>query len=151
MFISTLIILIIDILSKFLIKHYLAFGNISIIKNILYLTYVENTGAAWSLFDENKYMVLFLSAIIIIGIIWYIFNEKPTRIFSKAAYSFILGGALGNFVNRLFCGYVIDFIDVKIFGYNYPIFNMADIFIVLGGMLLVYDTWRCSYGSKSAR
>ena len=151
MLIFTLIILIVDIVSKLIVKHYLSLGSISIINNFLNLTYVENTGAAWSIFDNNRYIVLVLSGMIIIGIIYYIFKEKPTRLISKIAYSLVLGGALGNFINRLYYGYVIDFIDVKIFGYNYPIFNMADIFIVVGVILLIYDTWRCNYGGKSTR
>ena len=151
MLIFTLIVLIVDIVSKLIVKHYLSLGSISIISNFLNLTYVENTGAAWSIFDNNRYVVLVLSGMIIIGIIYYIFKENPTRIIVKIAYSLVLGGALGNFINRLYYGYVIDFIDVKIFEYNYPIFNMADIFIVVGVILLVYDTWRCNYGGKSTR
>ena len=151
MLILTLIILIVDIVSKLIVKHYLTLGSISIINNFLNLTYVENTGAAWSIFDNNRYIVLVLSCMIIIGIIYYIFKEKPSKIISRIAYSLVLGGALGNFINRLYYGYVIDFIDVKFFGYNYPIFNMADIFIVVGVILLIYDTWRCNYGCKSTR
>ena len=151
MLILTLIILIVDIVSKLIVKHYLTLGSISIINNFLNLKYVENTGAAWSIFDNNRYIVLVLSCMIIIGIIYYIFKEKPSKIISRIAYSLVLGGALGNFINRLYYGYVIDFIDVKFFGYNYPIFNMADIFIVVGVILLIYDTWRCNYGCKSTR
>ena len=151
MFIFTLIVLAIDIFSKLLVKHYFTFGSISIIRNFLSLSYVENTGAAWSILADNRYIVLLLSGVIIMGIIWYVYKEKPTRLLCKVAYSLILGGALGNFIDRLYYGYVIDFIDVKIFGYNYPIFNMADVFIVLGVILLIYDTWRCGRGGKSIR
>ena len=70
MLIFTLIILIVDIISKLIVKHYLSFGSISIISNFLNLTYVENTGAAWSIFDNNRYIVLVLSGMIIIGIIF---------------------------------------------------------------------------------
>lgn len=152
MFILTLILLVIDIISKLLVRHYLILdGSIPIINNFLDLTYVKNTGVAWSIFANNKYFVLILSGFIILGIGYYIYKEKPERKITKVAYSFILGGALGNFINRVYYGYVIDFIDIKIFGYNYPIFNVADIFIVVGVLLLIYDTWRWHDGDKSKR
>ena len=152
MFILTLIVLVIDIISKLIIRHYLALNeSIRIIRGFLNVTYVKNTGVAWSIFADNKYLVLMLSGLIIIGIFYYIYKEKPTRKLMKYAYALILGGALGNFINRVFYGSVIDFIDIKIFGYDYPIFNMADIFIVVGVIVLVYDTWRGENGNKSNR
>ena len=69
----------------------------------------------------------------------------------KVAFSLIVGGAIGNFVDRVFYGYVIDFIDIKIFKYDYPIFNLADSFIVIGVILLVIYTWRCENGNKGRR
>ena len=60
----------------------------------------------------------------------------------------ILGGAIGNFIDRVVYGYVIDFIDIKIFGYDYPIFNLADMFIVIGVIILIIDAWRRLYGDK---
>lgn len=149
MFSLTLIVLIIDIISKLIIKHYLTLDNsIHVIRGFFDLTYVRNTGVAWSFLDNNKYFVLILSGLIIMGIVYYIYKEKPNRKITKLAYSLILGGALGNFINRVFYGYVIDFLDFKIFGYNYPIFNMADVFIVVGVIILIYDTWRCGNGNK---
>ena len=150
MFIITFIVVLVDIISKLVVRHYLPLDNsVSIIKDFLDFTYVKNTGVAWSIFDDNKYLVLILSGVIIFGIIYYIYKEKPSKFIAKLSYSFILGGAIGNFINRIFYGYVIDFIDIKIFNYNYPVFNIADIFIVLGVMLLICDTWRCSNGKSS--
>lgn len=152
MFILTLIVLIIDIVSKLTIKHYLTLDNsIHVIRGFFDLTYVRNTGVAWSFLDNNKYFALILSGMIIMGIVYYIYKEKPIRKITKLAYSLILGGALGNFINRVFYGYVIDFLDFKIFGYNYPIFNIADVFIVVGVIILIYDTWRCGNGNKGRR
>lgn len=146
-------LIIIDIVSKLIVKKYLiVHKSIVIIKNFLNITYVKNTGAAWSIFDNNSLLVLIISGLVIGYIIYYLEKHKPSRKIEKIAYSFILAGALGNFINRLVYGYVIDFIDVKIFGYNYPIFNIADIFIVVGVLVLIIDTWRCNHdGVKSRR
>lgn len=150
--IITIVILIIDICSKIIVTKYLGLGkSVKIINNILYLTHVRNTGAAWSMFDGNKYFVLIVSALIIIGFIMYLLKNRPNNKTENIAYGFILGGALGNFINRCVKGYVTDFIDVKILNYDYPIFNLADMFIVIGVIIFVIYTWRCNNGNKSKR
>ena len=150
--IITIVILIIDICSKIIVTKYLGLGkSVKIINDILYLTHVRNTGAAWSMFDGNKYFVLIVSALIIIGFIMYLLKNQPNNKTEKIAYGFILGGALGNFINRCVKGYVTDFIDVKILKYDYPIFNLADMFIVIGVIIFVIYTWRCNNGNKSKR
>ena len=136
--IITIVILIIDICSKIIVTKYLGLGkSVKIINDILYLTHVRNTGAAWSMFDGNKYFVLIVSAVIIIGFIMYLLKNRPNNNIEKTVYGFILGGALGNFINRCVKGYVTDFIDVKILKYDYPIFNLADIAITLGTLGLI--------------
>ena len=150
--IITIIIVILDILSKMFVSKYISLGeNIKIIDNFLYFSHVRNTGAAWSILDNNGYLVLAISMIIIAFIVIYICKNKVVNKLEKIAYGFILGGAFGNFINRLIKGYVIDFIRVKIFNYDYPVFNVADIFIVLGVILFVIDTWRDNCGNKRVR
>ena len=152
MIIFTIIFLIIDILSKLIICKYISVNeNVQIIKNIFYITNVKNTGVAWSLFDNQTILVTIVSLIVIIGIIIYIKKHKPNNLIEKLSYSMIIGGAVGNLVERLIYGYVTDFIDVYIFGYNYPIFNFADTFIVIGVIMLAVYTWRCSNGNRSIR
>ena len=97
---------------------------------------------------NNKYFVIMVSLGIIIGIIYYFYKNRPQDRLEKVSYSLILGGAIGNLVNRIFNGYVIDFIDIKIFDYNYPIFNLADTFIVIGVILLIIYTWRYKDGNN---
>lgn len=150
MIILTLLFLLVDIISKIIVDKYMMVEeSIKVINNFLYITYVRNTGAAWSIFSSRSILVLFISAFIIVGIILYVYKNRPSNKIEKLAYSMILGGALGNFVDRIFNRYVIDFIDIKIFGYDYPIFNLADTFIVVGVILLMIYTWRCNNGSKS--
>lgn len=152
MIILTLIFLLLDIVSKVLVSKYIVLEkSIKIINDFFYITYVRNTGVAWSMFSSKTILVLLVSSFIILGIILYIYNNRPKNKLEKVAYSMILGGAIGNFVDRIIYGYVIDFIDIKIFGYDYPIFNLADSFIVIGVILLVIYTWRCNNGNKSNR
>lgn len=152
MIILTLIFLLLDIVSKVLVSKYIVLEkSIKIINDFFYITYVRNTGVAWSMFSSKTILVLLVSSFIILGIILYIYNNRPKNMFEKLAYSMILGGAIGNFVDRIIYGYVIDFIDIKIFGYDYPIFNLADSFIVIGVILLVIYTWRCNNGNKGNR
>ena len=146
----TLLVLMLDLVSKIVVVNYLELGeSVKLIDKFLYLTYVRNTGAAWSILANNTYIISLISLVIIIGLIWYIYNNKINSKCEKVGYALVLGGAIGNLVNRIIYGYVIDFIDVKIFNYDYPIFNLADIFIVVGVILLVIYNWRNGNGNKS--
>lgn len=150
--ILTILFLFLDIVSKLIVSKFFELGDsISVIDDFFHITYVRNTGAAWSMFSDKSYLVLILSLIIIVGIILYVYKNKGDNVLEKIAYSLILGGALGNFVDRIISGYVIDFLDFNIFGYDYPIFNLADTFIVIGVILMVVYTWRCNSGRNKGR
>lgn len=145
MILLTIIFLVIDIVSKILVSNLFdEHVSVEIIDKFFSITYVKNTGAAFSILNNNTNLVLVISGIIILGIFFYIYRNKTETKFENIVYAMILGGALGNFIDRIIYGYVIDFIDFTIFGYNYPIFNIADIFIVCGVILLMIYTWRCS-------
>lgn len=148
MIILTIVFLIIDIASKLIVSNLMdVHDSIIVVKNFFYITYVRNTGAAWSIFADKTWMLIMVSLIIITLIIGYIWKNKPRTMLEKIGYSMLLGGSIGNFLDRIIYGYVIDFFDFYIFGYNYPIFNMADTFIVVGVILLVIYTWRCKDGN----
>ncbi len=149
MWIMTIVFIIIDLISKYIIDKYLTLNeSIKIIKGFLNITYVRNTGVAFSMFNDSKYFILIISTLIIIGIIYYVYKNKSQNKLETIGYSLVLGGAIGNLIDRIFKGYVIDFIDVKIFSYDYPIFNLADTFIVVGVLLLIVCAWRCKNGNK---
>lgn len=142
MIILIIIFFIIDLVSKLIISNVLSvYESIPVIKNFFNITYVNNTGVAWSMFAGNRILLVIISLFIIISIIMYIRKKELNKI-ERISYAMILGGAIGNLVNRLFLGYVIDFLDFNIFGYDYPIFNLADTFIVIGVILLLIGTWR---------
>lgn len=128
-YIIGIIILIIDQLSKILIID----KNISIIPNFLKFNYTQNTGGAFGIGRIN--IILIISILIIIGIIVFLIKEKKKNT-NYIPFVLILSGSIGNLIDRLFRGYVIDFIDINIF--NFPNFNIADISIVFGVIVLLY-------------
>ena len=139
----TLVVILLDMVSKYIVSRLLIVNeSVMIIKNFFNITYVRNTGAAFSIFSENTFLVMVISFMIIMGIILYISKNKPSNKIDKISYSLILGGAIGNFIDRVIYGYVRDFIEIDIFGWDYPIFNLADVFVVVGVILLVIATWR---------
>ena len=152
MIILTLVFLIIDVVSKLVVSNLMDVNDsLMIIKDFFYITYVRNTGAAWSIFAGETLGLVVVSLIIISLIVYYILKNKPKTTIEKVGYSMVLGGAIGNLIDRVVYGYVIDFFDLYIFGYDYPIFNLADSFILVGVVLLMIHTWRWKDGNESNR
>ena len=133
----TLITLVIDQTSKYLfLINMKEFESIPIINNFFNVTFMKNTGAAFSFLEGNVPLIIIVTSIIIIFILRYIKITNPKRQ-EKIFYSLIIGGAFGNLIDRIVHGYVIDFLDFNLFGYNYPVFNIADISIVVGIFSLI--------------
>lgn len=141
--ILSIIFLIIDQITKILVVNSLVPGeNIEIIKNIFSIIYTNNTGAAFSIL-LGKRIFLIVVAVLIIGVLlYYIKRNKIEKKIDIIALSFIIGGSLGNLIDRIIRGYVIDFISLKLGNYNFPIFNIADILIVIGVFLLLLSSRR---------
>ena len=123
-----------DLLFKYLVSTYLT--TVNIIDNFFSLTYVLNDGAAFSLFASRTYLLILIALICLFFIIYELKNNLDDRILS-IGYSLALAGLLGNFLDRLIDGYIIDYLSFKILGYNYPIFNFADILIVVGIVIVI--------------
>lgn len=136
--ILSLIFLIIDQITKILVIKILPLsGSIEIIKNFFYIIPTNNTGAAFSIL-LGKRIFLIVVAILIIGILlYYIKKNKVDGKLNIIAFSLIIGGSLGNLIDRIVRGYVVDFISIKLGSYNFPIFNIADTLIVVGVFLLL--------------
>lgn len=128
----TMLIVVIDQISKELINIYLRLNeSIKIINNFFYITNVHNEGAAWSILSGNTLILIIITFISIYLI------HKYTKEY-KGIFKYILyGGIIGNLIDRIFYGYVRDFIDFRIFNYNYPVFNISDICIFIGIFILV--------------
>jgi signal peptidase II len=136
--ISPLAILI-DQLTKMLANNSLSSGiRQTIIDGFFYLTLVYNRGAAWSILSGNRWFLVLVSAAATVGFIAYYLkrlnNSKPILLLGL---SLIIGGTFGNLIDRALYGQVIDFLDFIIIGYNYPVFNFADTFLVMGMGLLI--------------
>lgn len=137
--IFTLCLLGIDQLSKYWIINNMEKGQSQeIINNFFSITSHRNKGAAWGILENNQ--IFFIVATIIFFIILIYYANKFKHILTKFdifSFSLLSGGALGNFVDRIYRKEVVDFLDFNIFGYNYPIFNLADCFICIGVFLIL--------------
>ena len=131
------IIILIDQISKGLIDKFLRLGeSIKVIDKFFYITNVNNSGAAWGMLPKQTNLLIILTVVVVIILFQYIksFNKNGKNIL---AFGLLFGGILGNFIDRLFVGYVKDFLELNIFGYNFPIFNFSDMCIVVGAILLI--------------
>ena len=136
-YIIGIITLLLDIISKVIITNTLKLKqSIKIINHFFYITYTKNTGVAFSLLEGSKLFIITATIIILIVLIKHINNKYINKV-EQIAYGLIIGGALGNLIDRIIYGSVIDFIDFRIFNYNYPIFNIADSAIVIGVIILI--------------
>lgn len=136
--IIVLITIFVDQFSK-----YLAFINlrnkepIVLIENFLQLNYVENSGAAWGIMKDQTFLLIAITIIVVAILGIYVRSNTTLTIPTLVSISLVAGGAIGNLIDRINMGYVIDFIDVKFGTYNFPVFNFADIFIVSGVILMM--------------
>jgi len=137
----SILLLLIDQISKVLVVKLIDINSsIELIKNFFYLTYTHNTGAAFSILMGKRIFLILIAVVILIAIFNYLRKNKIESKVEKIAFSLVIGGSIGNLLDRIVRGYVIDFLDFKIFGYNFPIFNLADTFIVIGVFLLLIIT-----------
>ncbi len=137
-YIIMLLVLIVDQLTKFLVPVNL---NIKIIKNFFYLTYTQNFGAAWGIFSGDVLILIVVSMVALLVINRYLLTSDINKL-DVISFGLLMGGILGNLCDRLFRGYVVDFLNFYIFNYDYPVFNIADIGVVLGIFLMFISVWR---------
>ena len=134
------ILIIIDQLLKHLVTNNMSlYESIDVIPNFLSITYVENDCGAFSIFSGNTWFFIIVSLFALIFIIRTIIIDNNMSRIDVLIYTLILSGLIGNLIDRIFYGKVIDYIDFKIFSYNAPIFNFADICIVFGAFILIYN------------
>lgn len=131
------VFLAIDQITKIVIETFLAPGDvIRVIDNFFSITCVYNTGAAFSILEGRVWFLTILSLVILV-IILKMSKEFVENVRNEWAFGLLIGGIFGNLSDRLFLGSVRDFLKFRIFGYNFPVFNVADMCIVIGIGLLV--------------
>ena len=133
--------IIVDQLTKFLVVKYMTLGqSISVIDNFLYITSHRNEGAAWGIL-QGKMIFFYVVTLVVIGlvILWIRKLDIKKEKLLVIALSLILGGALGNFIDRVMYQHVVDFINTYIVGYDFPIFNIADSALCIGVFLMAVD------------
>lgn len=138
--ISIIIIALDQITKNFAINHLKGSAPIVIIDGIFEFVYVENRGAAFGILQDKRLLFIIITIIVIAFLIVYAYkNYNQLTIFSNITLAMLIGGATGNLIDRIRFGYVVDFIKVDLIrSYNFPVFNIADIFIVVSTILLAY-------------
>jgi len=142
---TTVLIVFVDRLTKLFFSDLLVYGeSLPIIRNVFHMTMVHNTGIAFGFFKDQgiTFMVIPIVAIVLLVFNIYYYrqnNEALSRVYI-VAFSLILGGAIGNLIDRMVYGYVIDFIDFRV----WPVFNIADSAITIGAILIAYKCFKLS-------
>lgn len=136
--IVAIVILIIDQLTKKIITSTMNIGDsYEVIPHFLNITSHRNNGAAWGILSGKMGFFYIITLIILAVLIIFYIKETKYNAFMQVAISLLFAGALGNFIDRLFNGEVVDFIDTNIFGYDFPIFNIADSSLTIGVIFVI--------------
>lgn len=113
--------------------------SITVIKDFFSFEYVENEGAAFGILEGRQYILSAVAAIMIIAMIFYLIKYKPSSKLLKISLAMVIGGAIGNLIDRLYYNYVVDFISLHYKDvYYFPNFNVADMLVVVGTILLSF-------------
>lgn len=144
-FIFAVVVLLMDQVTKWIVVKEMYLGeSIPVMEGIFYLTSHRNAGAAFGILQNQRWFFIVITILVVVGIIYYLLQLKGEKKLMSWALGLILGGALGNFADRLLYGEVVDFLDVKIvlgtFYYDFPIFNVADSALVIGVGIILIDT-----------
>jgi len=127
--------ILLDRISKIIVISFMnLFESITIIPKVLNFTYVRNTGAAFSMFSNSNLLLGIVAVVVVIAALFFLHFKKQSNKYLLVYSGMIIGGAIGNVIDRFYYNYVIDFIDVQFM--EFAVFNIADCFIVVGCILL---------------
>ena len=104
-------------------------------QDVFHFTYVKNTGMAFGMLKDHRWVFMVFSTIAIIALIIYLFRFRPESRWMQVSMAMIIGGGIGNMIDRVFLGYVVDFIDVTLI--NFAVFNIADSFVCIGAGIMI--------------
>ncbi|MED1864309.1 signal peptidase II [Fictibacillus nanhaiensis] len=137
-YLVALLVLMIDQVTKWLIVKNMELGqSIPVIDQVFYITSHRNRGAAFGILQDQRYFFIIITVIVVGAVIYYLQKHAHDTLL-KTALALVLGGAVGNFIDRLLRGEVVDFLNVYIGSYDFPIFNVADSALVVGvGLIFI--------------
>ncbi|MDT3426475.1 signal peptidase II [Paenibacillus forsythiae] len=140
-YLIALIVFLLDQGTKYLISTRLEIDEqIPVIGNFFVITSHRNRGAAFSILQDQRWFLILVTIVVLIGIVWYLNKVRRSRRLLPLALSLVLGGAVGNFLDRALTGEVVDFLRFNFGSYTFPIFNVADSCIVVGVALIILDS-----------
>ena len=146
-FVIAVLCIAVDSLTKIYISNNFMTGQtVPVINGVFHITYHINNGAAFSIMRGQTVLLSICSIVITVGIIAYMIIKKPKNNLLIFSLTLIVSGAVGNLIDRLFRGGVIDFLDFRLI--NFPVFNVADCFVVIGGALLFIYTIKAMKDGK---
>ena len=137
----SLVLIVVDQLIKIIVSSNMhLYDSITIIKGFLDINFVRNTGAAFSFLQGGRVLFIIIALIVIVGLTLYIYKQDVIDKRKTLVYGLLLGGIIGNLIDRIIHGYVIDYISFTIINYKFPVFNFADACIVIAVFFAIIFT-----------
>lgn len=133
---SILFVIVDQVVKMWIVNNFSLHEGMEFIKGIVSILYVRNTGAAWGMFEGKMFFFYLITAVAVGTLLYLMFKEKGKSKLLLTAYSLILAGAVGNFIDRIRLGYVVDMFKFEFI--DFPIFNVADICLTIGVIFLFY-------------
>lgn len=137
--VNSILLIIVDQLIKILIVNNI-YESIELVSNFFSLTYVRNTGAAFSILEGNRFLFVIVAVLALYLIYKLFIKDKKITGLKILIFSLLISGIIGNLIDRIIFGYVIDYFEFTLFNNNMPIFNFADICIIIGAILFILNT-----------
>lgn len=142
----------IDQIIKMFISNVISYQEeIEIIPHFFYITNVHNDGAAWSILSGNVLLLALLGVVALVCIYYFFLKDKTLSKLEIFLYSLLIGGIVGNFIDRIFLGYVVDYLGVILVNYYFPIFNFADIGIVISIFIMIILSMKEELACKKSK
>lgn len=142
-YLYSIVLILIDQIVKILItSNFIVNNSIKVIGDFFKLTYVRNTGAAFSILEGNRIFLVLIAFLALILISTFMIHKKELKKYETVIYTLLISGIIGNLIDRIIHGYVIDYFDFSLFNYQMAIFNIADTYIVFSCLGLFFATFK---------